>query len=1830
MNADSQTSLGQILAQFRDDARNNRDLGDRFERMMQQFFRVDPLYAALFSEVWMWNEWPKKGQVGDVGIDLVAQHRATAEYFAIQCKFYLPDHTLSKGDIDSFFTALGKPLFSKGIIVSTTDNWGKNALDALNQTKTVARIGISDLEQSPINWSKFDTRKPGQLKRTKKNEIRPHQKKALDDVVAGLAEGDRGKLIMACGTGKTFTALKIAETLAPKLAGTGKTGGKPGHVLFLVPSLSLMAQTLREWTAQADLPLLNLAVCSDVSIGKRRVKDSEDSAEITIHDLPYPATTNDKQLLVQYTALVKIAQKSAGPPGLVVVFSTYQSIDAVSKAQKAGLPAFDLIICDEAHRTTGVTLSGDDESSFVRIHDAKFLKGAKRLYMTATPRIYGDDAKSKAKEVSAEIASMDNVEQFGHELHRLGFGEAVGKSLLSDYKVLVLAVDEKYVSKTFQQQIANKDNELNLEDATKITGCWNGLEKRFEAARTDVDLQDDVQPMRRAVAFSRSIKDSKKFVDQFGQIVQAYKSDHPDTQLLEIQADHVDGTFDALRRSTLLDWLKAESEPNNCRILSNARCLSEGVDVPALDAVLFLNPRNSVIDVVQSVGRVMRRAEGKRYGYIILPIGIPSDRTPEEALKDNEKYKVVWQVLQALRAHDDRFNATINQLELNKKRPDNIQVIGVGGGPGDNGGAKTDGDGKPKVREIQGVFDFPNLDEWKDAIYAKMVMKVGDRAYWETWARDIATIAETHITRIKTILDDQNHKAVKAFATFLKGLQTNLNPAVSRQDAIEMLAQHLITRPVFDALFANYVFTEKNPVSQSMQKMLDILHEHALEKETATLEKFYASVRDRAKGLDNAEARQKVVIELYDEFFRTAFPRMAERLGIVYTPVEVVDFIIHSVQDVLRDEFDSGLGERDVHIIDPCTGTGTFLVRLLQSGLIPPDKLEHKYRHELHANEIVLLAYYIAAINIEEAFHGLRATNGKVDYLPFDGICLTDTFQLYEPGLMELEGTFPENNKRVQRQKASPIRVVIANPPYSAVQESVNDNNANLDYPALDQRVAETYVAGASGSNKNRVYDSYVRAIRWASDRVNDRGVVGLVTNGSYIDGNAMDGLRSCLISEFTSVFVFNLRGNQRTSGELSRQEGGKIFGSGSRAPIAIALLVKNPARKGPATLHYHDIGDYLDRNEKLKIIRSFASIGGIDSAKRWTTLTPNAEHDWINQRDPAFDAFIPIGDKKDNANAPIFDDYAMGVATNRDAWCYNFGRSALNNAVKTLISSYNDQKRRFHSQHPGAKKKELEEAAESFIDRDPKRISWTSSLISHLVNNREVIHRKNASREAMYRPFAREWVFYDKSLNHRQSSNDSLFPLGLDNVAIALSGIGGGKECSAIVISCMGDFNLQHSGTQCFPLYLYEPVIETGKLDLGQHDGEIIDGYRRRDAITDGILKTFRGAYGKGVTKEDIFYYVYGVLHSPEYRTRFAADLKKMLPRIPLTKEAKDFKAFSKAGRELAEWHVNYETVQPWEVEEIHDQLDLGSEDTYKVQKMTFARPTPEQKAAGAKWDKTRIIYNSHVMISKIPPEAYEYVVNGKPAIEWVMERYQFTRDKDSGIVNDPNDWCKEHKQPRYIIDLVARVVRVSMETMKIVNTLPALNERMDGAVSGAVSLRSVVDRAPKAVLFRPHIVEPKPAERYVTSVPLVPLKAAAGAFSDPQYIEDDGFEWVAVESRHRLRKGMFVAQVVGKSMEPAIPDGAWCLFRAPVDGTRQGKTVLVQLRDTTDPETGQRYTVKRYESEKAAKGDSWRQERITLKPVNQDFDPIVLTGKDDGELQVIAELVEVLRADS
>ncbi len=964
----------------------------------------------------------------------------------------------------------------------------------------------------------------------------------------------------------------------------------------------------------------------------------------------------------------------------------------------------------------------------------------------------------------------------------------------------------------------------------------------------------------------------------------------------------------------------------------------------------------------------------------------------------------------------------------------------------------------------------------------------------------MAVIAERHTDRIRALLENGDACHKQTFADFLAGLRDNINPSISEGDAIEMLSQHLITRPVFDALFENYAFTKNNPVSLAMQQMLETLHDQALEKETAALEKFYASVRLRASGIDNAESRQKVVIELYDKFFRTAFPKMAERLGIVYTPVEVVDFIIRSVEDVLQHEFKSSLGAKDVHVIDPFTGTGTFIVRLLQSGLISPADLLRKYEKELHANEIVLLAYYIAAINIEETFHGLQradAAKGSysgsqpstLNYQPFEGIVLTDTFQMAETkGEMD-EKMFPENNRRVKRQKQSPITVVMSNPPYSVGQGDANANNQNLKYPILDERIRTTYAAHSTATNKNSLYDSYIRALRWASDRINGKGVVGFVSNSSFIDGNALEGLRASLTGEFSNIYVFNLRGNQRTSGETSRMEGGKIFGSGSRAGIAISLFIRNPDKSGSCELQYYEVEPYLSREEKLNLIRALQSINGLHRERKWQRVQPNSSHDWINQRDPAFEKFVSLGDKKDDDVRTVFENYSRGVATSRDAWCYNFSQGSVASNMQRMIAFFNTQVDGFTKVSAGKLKDELQALAESFIDTDEKRISWSRGLLTDLTRLTERHFRADAVRQSIYRPYCKQWAYFDRHLNDMVYQMPRVFPTPRhENRAICMTAVGNRIEYSVVMCDALPDLHMadKNGASQCFPLYLYEKdEPQEGELIRHAAAGELVDGYRRRSAITDAILADFRAAYEtergcvadqpqqretaersrssndprianaaatgfqhsrapgeteatapRRITKEDIFYYVYGVLHSREYRTRFASDLKKMLPRLPFTRETADFWRFSQAGRDLAQWHLNYETVEPWPVPEFASELLSDPAKDFLVTKMTFGRKDKQV-------DKTTIHYNSRLTLTGIPLEAYDYVVNGKPALEWIMERYQVSVDKDSGIRNDPNDWAREHNQPRYILDLLKRIVRVSLETMKIVNALPALNER-------------------------------------------------------------------------------------------------------------------------------------------------------------------------------------------
>ncbi|MBP5803010.1 DEAD/DEAH box helicase [Microbacterium maritypicum] len=1577
-------------------ATNERDKGSKFERFLKSYLQTEPKYVDLFSDVWMWQEWPGRAGRPDTGIDLVAQDRYTGELTAIQAKFYDPARSLPKQEIDSFFTELGKSPFASGMIVTTARNWSKHAEAALNdQSKPVQRVDLNNLADSRIDWSLFDPRTPEVLYKGPGKAPRKYQREAIDDVIAGFETHDRGKLIMACGTGKTFTSLKLVEEHVPV----------GGSVLFLVPSIALLQQTLNEWTAQAEMPVRPFAVCSDSSVGR---KENED---VSAHDLGFPATTDPAKLFHRF-------QISTGQEMISVVFSTYQSIDVIHQAQQLGLGEFDLVICDEAHRTTGISQPGSDDSAFVRVHNTEFLAARKRLYMTATPRVYVEDSKAKAAKDGIVTYSMDDEHTFGPEFHHLGFGRAVEMGHLSDYKVLILAVDEESVATSFQDLLA-REGDMNLDDVARIVGCWNGLSKRGVNGER-LSITDDA-PMQRAVAFARNIKESKAIANQMNVIGRELLMNARDGHsALELQAKHVDGTFNVLERSARLDWLQGGDAVDECRILTNAKCLTEGVDVPSLDAVLFLNPRNSQVDVVQAVGRVMRRAEGKEYGYIILPIAVPASQDPETALNDNKKYKVVWDVLQALRAHDDRFEAMINKIDLDKKANNRIDVIGIGGGGNDRdaGTASSDADASAAL------FSMANAAEWQDAIFARMVKKVGDRRYWEDWASDVKDIADRQVTRIQTILDSVP-EARTEFVGFHEALQANLNDGITSRDAVDMLVQHLITKPVFDALFEDYAFSEHNPVSQVMDRMLTVLDGYHLDSETAQLENFYRSVRVRAEGVTSASGKQKIITELYERFFKLAFPRVAESLGIVYTPTEVVDFILRAVNDALGEHFGASISDEGVHVLDPFTGTGTFIVRLLQSGLIDQQDLLRKYTQELHANEILLMAYYIAAINIEATFHALQqdhagergedADADTVGYEPFGGIVLTDTFQMTEDGDALDERMFTSNSDRVVEQNALDIRVIVGNPPYSVGQTSGNDNNANLKYPTLDASIRDTYVACSTSKSPRSMYDSYVRAIRWASNRVlksDHGGIICYVSNGGYIDSTSADGLRKTFSREFHDIYVYNLRGNQRTAGEQSRKEGGKIFDAGSRNTVAILLLIKRAGTVADSTLHYKDIGDYLTRDEKLTTVDG-ATINTLD----WQTITPNPEGDWINQRDPNYERYPSLSAVKNLTG--IFASPGNGPVSSRDAWVYGYSHRLVLENVSRMIANFNKEVS-FAEQKAGGNPEDPSN------ESDGTRINWSRGLRRMFANRRRLSIDSQAMSTALYRPFSKQYLYLGPGMLELPGAHKTWFPSPATvNFGFYVVGAGSDKPFSVLSMDSLPDFSLWGSGQgQFFARYSYtQPDVN-----------QLLAEPERVDNITDWALDEYQREYGRQVTKDDIYFYVYGLLHSPEYRERYAADLKKQLPHVPMVHGHERFEAFANAGRKLSELHIGYETVEPYPLTET---IYMGApEDAYErftVQKMKYAGK------AGA-WDKTRISYNAFIDLDGIPEEAQRYMLGSRSALDWIIERYQIQTDKASGIVNDPNDWSREHEQPRYIIDLIGRITTVSIETMKLVDALPDL----------------------------------------------------------------------------------------------------------------------------------------------------------------------------------------------
>ncbi len=1568
---------------------DKRHKGSWFEKVSRRFL-IEHDSANEYESIDLWSEWELRGNEGDRGIDMVIT-TASKEYIAVQCKFH--QDSVSLNDIATFLSKLQSGVkevrFKKGIIISTSNltSTALNEIEQIRKSKGIDIVEISeeDFIYSQIDWEKFDpTQTQGEIPLCDKKKPRPHQTEAIKATKEYFSDpkNTRGKLIMACGTGKTYTSLKIMEALDPKIT------------LFLAPSIALLSQTFREYAQEKSDPFYASIVCSDDKVGKEKNKNDDDTDDINFSELPLKPSTRLEDIL----SVCELAQKENKR---FIIFSTYQSALRIKEAQEVGLGEIDLIICDEAHRTVGAMYSSnerDDKNAFTLCHSDDNIKAKKRLYMTATPKVYSESSKAKAKESDNAIYSMDDESIFGEEIYTLNFERAIALDLLTDYKVMILAVRKENLSgvtNSVNKKISRLEAKgtkldkklINNEFVCKIIGTHKGLAKQDLIAlddenKKDYDLQNknDTTPSQRAISFCKSIKTSKNIKDSFETIMECYDEELKKKSFknLTISIDHIDGTMNCKVRLEKLEELNT-FKPNTCKVLSNARCLSEGVDVPALDSIVFFDGKSAMVDIIQAVGRVMRKAKRKKRGYIILPIALEESEIEnlDEAV-NNTNFKNIWKVIKALRSHDPSL---VDEATFKEK----IKIFGSD----DNGNDETNQDDEELQKDKKDkteqdpkqaqktLFDAILLQDLANAVYNVMPTKLGDRNYWENFTKKTGNIARTLNNRLKDIFE----KNPEIFHGFLDSLRGNIHSNIKEDEALDMITSHIITKPIFDAIFGDNI---KNPISKALDKMVQKLSTLGLQGETKDLKNLYESVKTEALHAKSQKSQQELIKNLYNTFFKEAFRKQSEKLGIVYTPIEVVDFILRATNGILKKHFNTDFNDKNITIFDPFTGTGSFIARLLskENELISDEALKEKFLNHCFAFDIVLLAYYIALINITQA-----AQNEEKN----------------DKGVFDLFKDLKENKEIKDTIEKQNIRVIIGNPPYSAGAKSQNDNNQNLSHKKLEKRVYEKYGKNSTAKVGATTRDTLIQSIYMASELLKDRGVLGFVVNGSFIDSKSADGFRKCVAQEFAHLYVLNLRGNARTSGETFQKEGGKIFDSGSRATIAIIFFVKDTSVRD-STIHYYDIGDYLKREEKLNRLANFTDLDAIN----FETITPNNKGDWINQRDDDFEKLIPLKRDKQRQNPSVFDINSNGVVSGRDPWVYNFSPDALMHSVQKCIDTYNADLKRFNmhfreafkQRTKGVKSAELyKQLSDKEITTDKTKIAWTRTLKKEFIKNKNLqeSHEKRI-RLAMYRPFNKQWLYFDKNLNEEQYQLPKIFPdKDAQNVVIN-TGVGNGKNFSALVSGAIPDIHFI-GVANAYPLYYYD--------DLGN----------RHYAISGYALNLFRKHYKDDlIAEEEIFYYIYAIFHHKGYLEKYKNSLTKEDPRIALSE---DFKELSMLGKELAKLHLNYESGEMHASVEYETLMNAEEKGYYDVEKMT------------KKGDC--INYNKNIAITKIPKKAFEYVVNGKSAIDWVIERYQKTMDKDSLIENNPNDYAGG----KYVFELLCRVIKLSEKSVDLIEKI-------------------------------------------------------------------------------------------------------------------------------------------------------------------------------------------------
>ena len=1357
------------LSQLLDDTPNRVIQGRRFERFIQAVFQAHPgVYGKeRFKKVWMWNEWPDRETLGyqqDCGIDIVAEQ--TSAYggglCAIQCKFYRTGKEVPTSGVDSFLAASGTEHFTSRLLVTSVPV-SKNGMSKLR--RAVPQCGLLTTEEMNgwvDDWRTIISHPDSLIiPAPRKHRLHPFQEEAVNKTVDGFRTSDRGQLILPCGTGKSLAALRIAE----------KTAGPSGRVLYMVPSIALIGQTMREWSQQRNLPLQYLGVCSDPTSGRKQSPQADIAGDLT--ELAIPVTTNPDRLIEALAEPV--------PAGVMqVVFATYQSSPKIV-ATLEHLPdswKFDLMVCDEAHRTTGIAdpEGGSADSPFRVVHNNQKIRSARRLYMTATPRVFTERQRQKIEEnvgYEDDSYSMDDPAVYGNRFYQMSFSRAVEGGYLSDYEVLVIAASgEGYAQSLDYVNSAGEPAELSLSDAVKLVGCWDalaspdttGLHPGREPGQI-ASTSADVRPSRSAIAFTSLVKTSKKLADAWPQLANklARESEvrNPDVPFLEVAVSHVDGTTPAATRTNALDKLRASSDQIDddngsglvCNVISNARVFAEGVDVPSLDAVLFFDHRTSEVDITQAVGRAMRKAPGKKKGYIVIPVVVPEGASAVEMLKASD-FKTVWSVVRALRSHDNRMEYYVSNRNVwTAKAPVSARVIG--------GGAS--GASEQVLEQLTLALS--------SEIASQVVETVGVKRMYPSWGEKAAGICANIHLRVSQLI--RSGEAKVAFGRFLSGIRESVGGHVTRAQAEEMVAQHVVTAPVFDVMLGRNRFTAQNPVSREIARLLAVFKSLGVsfDVELRPLKRAYRQMSNAFDGAVSPAERVDILREIYDGFFHSAMKDTVKQVGIVYTPVEIVDFMIRSAEAICQKEFGRSLSSPNFHILDPFTGTGTFLTRILEtktlSGdyLVRPEDLDRKYKHELHANELILLAYYIAAIKIEEAKHARDIASGQdIEYVPYSRIVLTDTFLTSAP--QASLDAFGDNTRAGIEQSNTPITAVLANPPWSSGQKSAGDDNPNRQYDATGDRVKVTYVAKhkeitGRAPGGNAAGNLYIKALRWCSDRVSGQNedqptVIGLVHPNSLTDGTSFAGARACLRDEFTDIYVVNLRGNAYKSGEERRKEGSVLFDAvggsgGSRNGVQITFLVRNPNKPQgqPAVLRYAQVPDYMSLDQKFKWL---ADLGDVTS-DQLDVVPVTDKHDWVNISDGSFEGLLPVCDTDKGNKDVAATKHASGVKTNCDTYVYSFSREGLIDKMRRLIEAYNESLD-WYEDNPT---KEL--LKDATVNKYLNEIKWTNTLKSSLRQRKRIVFDEGRIREVLYRPFVKLWLYEDDRILSSVKTVSAMFP---------------------------------------------------------------------------------------------------------------------------------------------------------------------------------------------------------------------------------------------------------------------------------------------------------------------------------------------------------------------------------------------------------------------------------------------------------------------------------------